>query len=208
MDAKTYIKNVLVTEAKDFTPIIERLSMERNIRLLHASAGITSEIAELIQVSDKAYENYQVSLDRVNLMEELGDCLWYIGIACDTLDCADIVTDPSNQLTGNAITYDEDLAGELTGHCLRLAEYSGLFADFAIKKFVFYGKPFNSEPLVQNLTKIHGIINLILQSAGYTIEDARERNIAKLKARYGAKFTEAAALERNLEVERDILEGK
>jgi hypothetical protein len=41
-----------------------------------------------------------------------------------------------------------------------------------------------------------------------TSSEARERNIEKLRARYGDKFTEAAALERNLAAERAILEQK
>jgi len=44
--------------------------------------------------------------------------------------------------------------------------------------------------------------------SGLTISEARDRNISKLKARYGEKFTETAALNRDLETERKILEGE
>lgn len=207
MDAKTYVKNVLVTEARDFTPVQQRLSDIRNIRLIHASAGITSEIAELFELEGKSWNGADSVIDRVNLMEECGDILWYIGIACDTLDCTDRVTAELGY-KANVIKYDDDLNNSLHNTAALLSEYSGTFADLAIKKLCFYGKPFNAEPLIELLTKIHTSVRMLLQEAGYDVTDARERNIAKLKARYGEKFTEAAALDRNLDTERKILENK
>jgi NTP pyrophosphatase (non-canonical NTP hydrolase) len=205
MNAKDYVKNVLVTEARDFTPVQQRLSDVRNIRLIHASAGITSEIAELLDLQDKVGPGDKI--DRVNLMEECGDLLWYVGIACDALDCLEKVT-PALELSVKYIEHDDDLAGSVLATSAVLAKYAGEFADLAIKKFCFYGKPFNAEPLIDLLAKIHRSVEILLNEAGFTVEQARERNIAKLKARYGEKFTEAAALERNLETERKILEDK
>lgn len=204
MDAKTYVKNVLVTEARDFSPVQQRLMEIRNIRLIHASAGITSEIAELIALSNKSFGTK--SLDRVNLLEECGDILWYVGVACDALNCIDVVTAPINVV--DRIEWDDDLNDSLYNTSSALSLNAGEFADFAIKKFVFYGKPFNDQPLIDRLTKVHTLVETILQEAGFTVEQARERNIAKLKVRYNDKFTEAAALERNLEEERKILENK
>jgi hypothetical protein len=43
---------------------------------------------------------------------------------------------------------------------------------------------------------------------GWNMEDILDTNIAKLEARYPEKFTEEAALNRNLEAEREILEGE
>lgn len=209
MDAKSYVKNVLITEARNFDAVKERLSDVRNIRLIHASAGITSEIAELLELQDKAFreEMGQVVLDRVNLMEECGDILWYVGIACDALNCTDTVAAEKDYKI-NKIKYDYDLANSVYSTAATLAMHAGVFADLAIKKFCFYGKPFNADPLIERLTSIHSLVQALLQESGYTLEDARERNIAKLKARYGEKFSEAAALERNLDTERKILENK
>ena len=41
---------------------------------------------------------------------------------------------------------------------------------------------------------------------GVSFEEIQERNIEKLKARYGEKFTDEKAINRNLETERSILE--
>lgn len=210
MDAKTYVKNVLITEARDLTSVMERLQDPRNVRLLHASAGLSSEIAELFELSEDSWNGADTKIDRVNLMEECGDLLWYIGIACDALDCTEEVTSQKSEygIKGNFMRHDDDLNDCLYKAAARLANRSGEFADLAIKKAVFYGKPFNALPLVSLLTDMHLSIELLLQQAGYELTDARERNIAKLKARYGEKFSEAAALERNLENERAILEKK
>jgi hypothetical protein len=40
------------------------------------------------------------------------------------------------------------------------------------------------------------------------LEECFEKNIAKLKARYGEKFSSEMAINRDLETERNILEGK
>ncbi len=51
-------------------------------------------------------------------------------------------------------------------------------------------------------------INLILTAVGSSIPQAMERNIAKLQKRFPSKFTEEAALNRNLDEERKALEGE
>lgn len=127
MDSKEYVKNVLVTEARDLAPVAERLQNTSTIRLMHAMVGMCTESGE-IQDQLKKHIFYGKPLDKTNLVEELGDLMWYVGIMSDEL--------------------------------------------------------------------------------GVPLSEVMEKNIAKLKARYGDKFTEAAALTRNLDKEREILEKK
>lgn len=54
-------------------------------RLLHAAMGIATEAGEFMDPLKKALF-YGKEVDEVNLKEEIGDILWYIGIACDALD--------------------------------------------------------------------------------------------------------------------------
>jgi NTP pyrophosphatase (non-canonical NTP hydrolase) len=54
-------------------------------RLLHAAMGIATESGEFMDPLKKALF-YSTEIDEVNLREEIGDLLWYIGIACDALD--------------------------------------------------------------------------------------------------------------------------
>jgi NTP pyrophosphatase (non-canonical NTP hydrolase) len=126
MDSKTYQKNALVTEARDLGPVKERLQDTRNVRLLHAAMGLSTEAAEFTDMMKKAIF-YGKPVDEVNLKEEVADLCWYCAIALDAL--------------------------------------------------------------------------------GSSFEEVMATNIAKLKARYGDKFTEAAAIERDLDKEREILEN-
>lgn len=212
MNAKEYVKNVLTTENKDFASIAARISTTQNIRLIHALAGIDSEISEVIAIMNKYDDNYHSwqdfqPIDRVNLMEEISDIFWYISIAADSLDAVDEILEPLD-FYGGIMEDDHDLYDATSSFVTRSSNNTGLLFDMVVKKYIFYGKPMDKDSVEQNLRYIFISASLSLNNAGYTVEQARERNIAKLKARYGDKFTEAAALERNLELERTILENK
>jgi NTP pyrophosphatase (non-canonical NTP hydrolase) len=125
LNDKQYVQLALVTEAKDWPAIVERVQQLGTLRLLHAMMGVQTESGEFTDAL-KRFIFYGKPIDKVNLGEELGDLFWYIAIACDEL--------------------------------------------------------------------------------GISFEQVWENNIAKLKARYGEKFSEAAALNRNLPVERKVLE--
>jgi hypothetical protein len=76
MDANEYQKLALRTEK---TPeFAKHLS-----RLLHALLGVCTEAGEL-QDMVKKHLIYGREFDRVNVLEECGDILWYIALALDT----------------------------------------------------------------------------------------------------------------------------
>ena len=79
-----YRKNVLVTETIDFDRITEKFKNPEIIRLLHAAMGLVTEAGEFIDMLKK-HIYYDKTLDEVNLIEELGDIMWYFEIACDVL---------------------------------------------------------------------------------------------------------------------------
>lgn len=78
----------------------------------------------------------------------------------------------------------------------------------ALKKHLFYGKPLDKVNLSEELGDIFWYIAILSDALGVSFDEIQEKNIAKLKARYGDKFTEAAALNRDLDTERKILEGQ
>lgn len=53
--------------------------------LLHATLGISGEAGELLDAVKKSFI-YNKPLDLENAKEELGDLLWYMALACRTLD--------------------------------------------------------------------------------------------------------------------------
>lgn len=127
MNENQYIKDALTTES----PISDAQMGRINLRLLHAVMGMQTETAELTDALKK-HIFYGAPLDKVNMLEEIGDVFWYVAILLD------------------------EMKGEL-----------GEKASF---------------------------------------ESIMNTNIAKLKARYPNKFTEHAAMNRDLVAERNILE--
>jgi NTP pyrophosphatase (non-canonical NTP hydrolase) len=113
----------------DYQKARERLTDE-NIDLLHAGMGLCTESGEFMDMLKK-HIFYGKELDRVNLVEELGDDLWYVALA------------------------------------------------------------------------IKGLKNKIQQ---LSLDSILLNNIEKLTERYPNKFTEDAALNRDLDAEREILE--
>jgi NTP pyrophosphatase (non-canonical NTP hydrolase) len=84
MNSDDYIKNVLKTESADYEKIKQRIATRRNVRLLHGVMGISTESGELMD-SVKKFLFYGKNIDVVNVVEELGDLLWYMALICDEL---------------------------------------------------------------------------------------------------------------------------
>lgn len=60
--------------------------------------------------------------------------------------------------------------------------------------------------LLEELGDVMWYIALIAEDHGWSFEDIMETNMAKLKKRFPEKFTEEAAINRNVEAEREVLE--
>jgi NTP pyrophosphatase (non-canonical NTP hydrolase) len=204
-----YIKNVLVTEATDLGIIAGRLAAPRSIRLLHSTLGIATEIAELFEMLDKE------EIDLTNLHEECGDVLWYVGVAVDELRLDfDKMISKANQAVKDSDAFIVSAQGKSTSKREAITSIlgnsvksSGTALDL-LKKSSFYGKPLDEAKLSNLIGDLVSSMAILLAIGEYTLDLAMERNIAKLQARYGQKFTEAAAITRDLKTERDILEGK
>ena len=77
-----------------------------------------------------------------------------------------------------------------------------------LKKRHAYGKPLDLVNLREEAGDVLWYLPLLCRALGVSMNDVAALNIEKLRARYPAKFTTAAALNRNLDAERAILEGK
>jgi NTP pyrophosphatase (non-canonical NTP hydrolase) len=77
----------------------------------------------------------------------------------------------------------------------------------AVKKQVFYGKELDRINVIEEVGDCLFYIAILCRELDFTFEEAMEKNIAKLKARYKGKFTEKAALDRDVEAERAIMES-
>lgn len=77
-----------------------------------------------------------------------------------------------------------------------------------MKKVVFYGKELDPVNLMEEIGDQFWYIAILLRELDFDLYEILRKNIEKLYARYGDKFSEDAALVRNLKLERDVLEGK
>lgn len=75
-----------------------------------------------------------------------------------------------------------------------------------VKKALIYGKPFDKVNVLEEAGDKLWYIALELDACGYTLEQAMRANIEKLLKRFPQKFSEDAANNRNLDVERASLE--
>lgn len=83
----------------------------------------------------------------------------------------------------------------------------GEFLD-QLKKHFFYGKDLDVVNLLEELGDLQWYIAIALDELKSTFDEIQQKNIAKLYLRYGVRFYEEKALNRDLEKERTILESK
>lgn len=75
-----------------------------------------------------------------------------------------------------------------------------------VKKYVFYGKPYDLVNIKEELGDLLWYIAVACDTFHISFEELMEINAAKLKKRYGDRFTEERAINRDLIAERKILE--
>ena len=80
---RKWSRKVEGTEAQ-YIDAHNRLSNEGAMRALHMTMGIAGEGGELVDAVKKTVF-YGKPLDRTNVIEELGDLMWYIDGMCDVL---------------------------------------------------------------------------------------------------------------------------
>jgi NTP pyrophosphatase (non-canonical NTP hydrolase) len=118
-----YVAHVLRTESRD--PTLSGQDAER--RLLHSAIGLATEAGETLDVMKKRLF-YDMPLDKINLIEELGDIAWYWALACDALEIS-----PQEVLERNVaklrLRYPDRFDPERAAHRDLSAEMSALAND-------------------------------------------------------------------------------
>jgi NTP pyrophosphatase (non-canonical NTP hydrolase) len=160
---------------------------EWEFRLNHANIGLQTEIGELFESED----------DEINMKEELGDIFWYLDLACHVFGIT-IYDLPTVRL-------DTKYSDEI-----RLIVYNAQFADKA-KCLIYYRQQFDldnsdNKKAFKSDENIKDCLN-IADDNTIPVHEILESNIAKLSARFPDKYTDQAALNRDIEKERQVLEG-
>jgi NTP pyrophosphatase (non-canonical NTP hydrolase) len=86
-----------------------------------------------------------------------------------------------------------------------LSTEAGEFLD-ALKKHIFYGKELDRVNLFEEVGDLFWYCAIVASELDVDFEKLMDANIKKLKSRYGEKFSEKSAEERNLSRERNILD--
>jgi NTP pyrophosphatase (non-canonical NTP hydrolase) len=159
--------------------------------ITHMALGMASELGELMEVLE--VENPE-DVDKIHLGEEIGDKMWYA----------------ANYATIRGFELDNDVYF-VASRALAIVINGGKIADFA-KRWLAYGQPLDQQKEAPNektiLLEYISDLNKLAASFGLDIEEIMARNITKLYVRYPDKFSDDAALVRDLEAERLALEGK
>lgn len=169
----------------DFVRSVESTSWHQpNERLLHAAMGLCTETGELYEVESDQHE-----------IEEVGDICWYLALAFDSLGAsfeeAPILSEEAfvKQVRG------EEGVESLTIYATELLDL--------VKKQVFYGRQIDRNTAIDLLVMMKNIIHfgLELGDSDLTLQAVLDANVRKLKTRYPEKFSEEAAVNRNVDAE-------
>lgn len=163
---------------------------------VHQALGIVGELGELI----RAVENK----DLVNIREEAGDMCWFVAVACNDngLSFNELATAAEESLSLEKEFYD---GGYDTYGYVDFIKKLVIYNDGVIKDSFVY-----KEELIKYLTNIlRHVINQTYWRAteGFDLESILEVNINKLNLRFGEKFSQYFANNRDLDSERIVLES-
>lgn len=162
---------------------------EKDQRILHAVMGILTEIEELLDnhLGEKS--------DEVNRSEELADAFWYCAIISReyNIDFSQITRTPNDPMSS----------------VIKVIKYTCSLLDM-LKKKLYYNKPIDESKFKTTFYEVLLNLSDYADYANYfniNIEESFDINISKLRARYGEKFSSERAINRDLSLERSILEG-
>lgn len=99
-----------------------------------------------------------------------------------------------------------DESVDLIHASMGISDEAGEFSS-AVKRAVYYGKPLDRVNAIEELGDLLWYINLAAKTLGVNLDLVMAANLRKLRTRYGVRFTEAQAHERDRNAERKALES-
>lgn len=200
---------------QEYSPLAMRTCKElpREDHITHMVLGIIGEVGELVDAVKRHYI-YGKPLDIANVKEEIGDLSWYVaglmGVRPESAKYAasrveSFVADPR---------YREGIAVAKRSPAKTVAVLAHSFTDIATDILECnYASDFENTD-DEDATEWDGLLGLLLvplhqAAAMFDIDlgEALYTNIQKLSQRYGDKYTDFSALNRDLAAERTLLEA-
>lgn len=186
MTGMEYISKVLRTEAPINTDIVQRLSDVQTARLLHAVLGLAGEYEELAYAQGSA-----------NRKKELGDVAWYAALC---IDACYMSTNYNADWMFNSEPNTMASANDLMQ--IMFCRISCMVDN--IKKHIYYGKTLSLANMVSDVAVVLMRIRQLCSYWQFEFNDMLETNIRKLQVRYPEKFTEDAAVNRDIAKEESV----
>ena len=162
----------------------------KQLNVFHMVIGLHSEFNEMYDAVNKN------NVDLVNISEEFGDSLWYLGNYC-VIEGIHIDKHFSFQENYFFNNEDFDFVEQLEVAVSKLTD--------VVKKENVYNKEVQSSTKLELVIEIFKRLNDCYTHFGMSPEESMEKNINKLKIRYPEKFTDFHATNRNLEAEYETL---
>ena len=203
-------------------------------RVRHAILGYTTEVGEALDAFKKEVI-YGKSFDRVNFLEELGDCLWYLALGMSAIGYRELIAEAAEE--DRAAGFDVP-AGDITEIFFAVTEIDmsdrekdGGMMNQDMAEIILISslqhvlqnageltyrllqdgeREFDMDirkGLLDIFTSLAASIGVIAKLYGSSAKEVMDANIAKLEKRYGGAFTKAAAIDRDTSAEREILDA-
>ena len=174
----------------------------RSNNLLHMEAGIAGEfLGEAVDILKKTFA-YKKPLDKVHLGEELADTVWY---------CAGVET--INKLPGTIISFDEEAivsVENIKNQTITYIKESVEIRSSSVETECLWTILANKRAVDSSsrgaILAIIGICMGICEVLEIDFWQTLTNHISKLQVRYPEKYTNEAALNRDLAAERVELE--
>jgi NTP pyrophosphatase (non-canonical NTP hydrolase) len=188
------------------------LSKFRAIEPNHARAviashfyGVSRSVCDIIALAtetdsrmDAMFQEFRPDKKKkpeVNKKEEVADSFWYVAILDRVLELNLEIP----KITGIKLKVSNEKL------IIDLYKISSKLLD-PIKKKLYYNKPIDLSAFSDLSKKLFNTLCIFCEVNNIETESILDTNIAKLKARYGEKFSSEKAINRDLTTERLILE--
>lgn len=197
--------------AQEYASLARRTLKELPFRqhMIHMGLGVTGEFGELIDATKKALV-YGRPYDHTNAIEEVGDVLWYIANLLPEMQVDPVYMQRSLdrgwqaglQLQQRMPVWKDFNIGAA------LLDWNKAVATVAsdLSKLDEQNLP-GTGAAVQYIEQLAGNVGVVCGMLGIDHEQAMAINIAKLVKRYGDKYSDFAAINRDTGAEREVLEG-
>ena len=165
----------------------------------HAVLGLVTEVGELADAI-KRHAIYGKPLDKVNVMEECADCWWYLNLFMHEKHLGPSLVDAA---WAQSLSVQAENKRILTGWGL----VDAMLGTAALVGVLIAESRVSGVSDRELVSVIASSLCAFLLVAETDLSTSLVRNIDKLAERYGDKYSDYAALNRDTTAERKVLEG-